>query len=80
MKIIPSQNVDKSEGMKINTVFNNLNQNTDTRDTKDTQKEQIRQQILLDQFAEVQENTFLNKKVWNLLPYLAIPLKKHMPK
>ena len=67
MKIIPSQNVDKSEGMKINTVFNNLNQNTDTRDTKDTQKEQIRQQILLDQFAEVQENTFLNKKSLELI-------------
>jgi len=62
-----NENADKSEGMKINTVFNNLNQNTDTRDTKDTQKEQIRQQILLDQFAEVQENTFLNKKSLELI-------------
>ncbi len=36
MKIIPCQNVDKSEGMKISTVFNNLN--TDTIDTIDTEK------------------------------------------
>ncbi|WP_270275212.1 replication initiator protein A, partial [Enterococcus faecalis] len=59
MKIIPCQNVDKSEGMKISTVFNNLN--TDTIDTIDTEKEQLQQQLLLDQFSEVQENTFLNK-------------------
>ncbi|EOJ66076.1 hypothetical protein WMM_00260, partial [Enterococcus faecalis EnGen0364] len=59
MKIIPCQNVDKSEGMKISTVFNNLN--TDTIDTIDTEKERLQQQLLLDQFSEVQENTFLNK-------------------
>ncbi|MEW4402251.1 replication initiator protein A [Enterococcus sp. AN402] len=53
------ENVDKSEGMKISTVFNNLN--TDTLDTIDTEKERLQQQLLLDQFSEVQENTFLNK-------------------
>ena len=53
------ENVDKSEGMKISTVFNNLN--TDTIDTIDTEKERLQQQLLLDQFSEVQENTFLNK-------------------
>ncbi|MFL4616727.1 replication initiator protein A, partial [Staphylococcus aureus] len=53
------ENVDKSEGMKISTVFNNLN--TDTIDTIDTEKERLQQQLLLEQFAEVQENTFLSK-------------------
>ena len=53
------ENVDKSEGMKISTVFNNLN--TDTIDTIDTEKERLQQQLLLDQFSEVQEHTFLNK-------------------
>lgn len=59
MKIIPCQNVDKSEGMKISTVFNNIS--LDTLDTIDTKKEELQQQLLLDQFPEVQENTFLNK-------------------
>ncbi len=53
------ENVYKSEGMKISTVFNNLN--TDTIDTIDTEKERLQQQLLLDQFSEVQEHTFLNK-------------------
>lgn len=53
------ENVDKSEGMKISTVFNNLN--TDTIDTIDTEKERLQQQLLLDQFSEVQEHTFLSK-------------------
>ncbi|WP_270694232.1 replication initiator protein A [Enterococcus faecalis] len=53
------ENVDKSEGMKLSTVFNNLN--TDTIDTIDTEKERLQQQLLLEQFAEVQENTFLSK-------------------
>ncbi|MDU2066763.1 MAG: hypothetical protein E6713_18265, partial [Sporomusaceae bacterium] len=48
-----------SEGMKISTVFNNLN--TDTIDTIDTEKERLQQQLLLDQFSEVQEHTFLSK-------------------
>ncbi|WP_142961590.1 replication initiator protein A [Enterococcus faecalis] len=62
MKIIPCQNVDKSEGMKISTVFNNLNTDTiDTIDTIDTEKERLQQQLLLDQFSEVQEHTFLSK-------------------
>lgn len=56
------ENVDKSEGMKISTVFNNLNTDTiDTIDTIDTEKERLQQQLLLEQFAEVQENTFLSK-------------------
>ncbi|EGO8395826.1 replication protein RepA [Enterococcus faecalis] len=59
MKIIPCQNVDKSEGMKISTIFNNIS--LDTLDTLDTKKEELQQQLLLDQFPEVQENTFLNK-------------------
>ncbi|HDT7995560.1 TPA: replication initiator protein A, partial [Enterococcus faecalis] len=66
MKIIPCQNVDKSEGMKISTVFNNLN--TDTIDTIDTEKERLQQQLLLDQFSEVQEHTFLSK---NSLKFIA---------
>ncbi|EPM8104858.1 replication initiator protein A [Enterococcus faecalis] len=33
----------------------------DTLDTLDTKKEVLQQQLLLDQFSEVQENTFLNK-------------------
>jgi len=33
----------------------------DTLDTLDTKKEALQQQILLDQFSEVQENTFLSK-------------------
>ena len=35
--------------------------NLDTIDTIDTKKEELQQQLLLDQFSEVQENTFLNK-------------------
>ncbi|EOI20855.1 hypothetical protein WOK_03323, partial [Enterococcus faecalis EnGen0359] len=33
----------------------------DTLDTLDTKKEALQQQLLLDQFSEVQENTFLSK-------------------
>lgn len=33
----------------------------DTIDTIDTEKERLQQQLLLDQFSEVQEHTFLNK-------------------
>ncbi|MCO5542112.1 replication initiator protein A [Enterococcus faecalis] len=40
-----------------NLYINNL----DTIDTIDTKKEELQQQLLLDQFSEVQENTFLNK-------------------
>ncbi|MCD5032953.1 replication initiator protein A [Enterococcus faecalis] len=50
------ENIDKSEGMKISTIFNNI-----SLDTLDTKKEELQQQLLLDQFPEVQENTFLNK-------------------
>lgn len=38
-----------------------LTNSLDTIDTIDTEKERLRQQLLLDQFSEVQENTFLNK-------------------
>ncbi|EHV2922830.1 replication protein RepA, partial [Enterococcus faecalis] len=33
----------------------------DTLDTLDTKKEALQQQLLLDQFSEIQEHTFLNK-------------------
>ena len=38
-----------------------LTNSLDTIDTIDTEKERLQQQLLLDQFSEVQENTFLNK-------------------
>lgn len=38
-----------------------LTNSLDTIDTIDTEKERLQQQLLLDQFAEVQENTFLSK-------------------
>lgn len=38
-----------------------LTNSLDTIDTVDTEKERLQQQLLLDQFSEVQENTFLNK-------------------
>ncbi|ELS0478105.1 replication initiator protein A [Enterococcus faecalis] len=38
-----------------------LTNSLDTIDTIDTEKEELQQQLLLDQFSEVQEHTFLNK-------------------
>ena len=38
-----------------------INNSLDTIDTIDTKKERLQQQLLLEQFAEVQENTFLSK-------------------
>ncbi|MEM5165868.1 replication initiator protein A [Enterococcus faecalis] len=38
-----------------------LTNSLDTLDTIDTEKERLQQQLLLEQFAEVQENTFLSK-------------------
>ncbi|WP_425250040.1 replication initiator protein A [Enterococcus faecalis] len=38
-----------------------LTNSLDTIDTIDTEKERLQQQLLLDQFSEVQEHTFLNK-------------------
>ncbi|EHA3993905.1 replication initiator protein A [Enterococcus faecalis] len=38
-----------------------LTNSLDTIDTIDTEKERLQQQLLLEQFPEVQENTFLNK-------------------
>ncbi|MGM0106813.1 replication initiator protein A [Enterococcus sp. AZ197] len=46
-----------------------INNSLDTIDTKETDKEQMRQRILLDQFHEVQEQTFLNK---SSLKYIAL--------
>ncbi|MDQ6109929.1 replication initiator protein A [Enterococcus faecalis] len=46
-----------------------INNSLDTLDTKETDKEQTRQRILLDQFHEVQEQTFLNK---SSLKYIAL--------
>ncbi|EOI08125.1 hypothetical protein UCM_03116, partial [Enterococcus faecalis EnGen0243] len=40
----------------------------DTIDTIDTEKERLQQQLLLDQFSEVQEHTFLSK---NSLKFIA---------
>lgn len=38
-----------------------LTNSLDTIDTIDTEKERLQQQLLLDQFSEVQEHTFLSK-------------------
>ena len=46
-----------------------INNSLDTLDTKETDKEQTRQRILLNQFHEVQEQTFLNK---SSLKYIAL--------
>jgi hypothetical protein len=57
------------ESNNTNTLFESgknqpnlyLTNSLDTIDTIDTEKERLQQQLLLDQFSEVQENTFLNK-------------------
>ena len=67
-------NVTSEDVFKINEEQNNVNpviakiadnlfytSYLDTLDTLDTKKEALQQQLLLDQFSEVQENTFLNK-------------------
>ncbi|MDN3185446.1 replication protein RepA, partial [Enterococcus faecalis] len=47
----------------ISKIENNLYKDKylDKLDTIDTEKERLQQQLLLDQFSEVQDNTFLNK-------------------
>ena len=57
------------ESNNTNTLFESgknqpnlyLTNSLDTIDTIDTEKERLQQQLLLDQFSEVQEHTFLNK-------------------
>ncbi|EHQ8840246.1 replication initiator protein A [Enterococcus faecalis] len=54
---------DINENPVIAKIANNLFYTSylDTLDTLDTKKEELQQQLLLNQFSEVQENTFLNK-------------------
>ena len=58
-----SKTLDNSGYAEIAQVKDNIyiNNSLDTIDTIDTKKERLQQQLLLDQFSEVQENTFLNK-------------------
>ncbi|MGL9769063.1 replication initiator protein A [Enterococcus sp. DIV0806c] len=70
MKIIPSQNVDKSEGMKIIQELNNNNLDTN-RHNIDTDKDQLQDQLLLDNFIDIMTDssfdTFIPEKVLNLI-------------
>ena len=60
-------NTEKVNNIKDNSVIAKIADNLfytsylDTLDTLDTKKEELQQQLLLDQCPEVQENTFLNK-------------------
>ena len=60
-------NTEKVNNIKDNSVIAKIADNLfytsylDTLDTLDTKKEELQQQLLLDQFPEVQENTSLNK-------------------
>ncbi|HGS8734701.1 TPA: replication initiator protein A [Enterococcus faecalis] len=63
-KIASTQKVnDINENPVIAKIADNLFYTSylDTLDTLDTKKEALQQQLLLDQFSEVQENTFLSK-------------------
>ncbi|HDT8189054.1 TPA: replication initiator protein A, partial [Enterococcus faecalis] len=66
-----SETLDKTGYAEIAQVKDNIyiNNSLDTLDTKDTNNEQMRQRTLLDQFHEVQEQTFLNK---SSLKYIAL--------
>ena len=66
-----AETLDNSGYAEIAQVKDNiyLNNSLDTLDTKETDTEQTRQRILLDQFHEVQEQTFLNK---SSLKYIAL--------
>lgn len=55
-----------------------LTNSLDTIDTIDTEKERLQQQLLLDQFAEVQENTFLSKDSLKFIAPFLILFKKPM--
>ncbi|EGO2510623.1 replication initiator protein A [Enterococcus faecalis] len=65
------ETLDNSGYAEIAQVKDNIyiNNSLDTLDTKDTNNEQRRQRTLLDQFHEVQEQTFLNK---SSLKYIAL--------
>ncbi|MGC2993330.1 replication initiator protein A [Enterococcus faecalis] len=58
-----SEPLDSSGYAEIAQVKDNIyiNNSLDTIDTIDTKKERLQQQLLLEQFSEVQENTFLSK-------------------
>lgn len=60
---IPKNKAQSLDNSGISIFENNLYKEKilDTIDTIDTKKEEQQQQLLLDQFPEVQENTFLNK-------------------
>lgn len=66
-----AESFDNSGYAEIAQVKDNIyiNNSLDTLDTKETDTEQTRQRILLDQFHEVQEQTFLNK---SSLKYIAL--------
>ncbi|EGO9141794.1 replication protein RepA, partial [Enterococcus faecalis] len=66
-----SETLDKTGYAEIAQEKDNIyiNNSLDTLDTKDTNNEQMRQRTLLDQFHEVQEQTFLNK---SSLKYIAL--------
>ncbi|EIT2197038.1 replication initiator protein A, partial [Enterococcus faecalis] len=71
-KIEIPENVPETLGNTgISKIENNLykDKDLDTLDTLDTKKEALQQQLLLDQFAEVQEQTFLNPSSLN---YIAV--------
>ncbi|KAJ82738.1 replication initiator protein A [Enterococcus faecalis] len=61
--------LDNSGYAEIAQVKDNIyiNNSLDTIDTRDTKKERLQQQLLLYQFSEVQENTFLNKDSLNFI-------------
>ncbi|EIB6117788.1 replication initiator protein A [Enterococcus faecalis] len=71
-KIEIPENVPETLGNTgISKIENNLykDKDLDTLETLDTKKEALQQQLLLDQFAEVQEQTFLNPASLN---YIAV--------
>ncbi|EIA8297667.1 replication initiator protein A [Enterococcus faecalis] len=55
-----AQSLDTSGTVKM-SAYLYKDKDLDTLDTLDTKKEALQQQLLLDQFSEVQENTFLSK-------------------
>ena len=55
-----AQSLDTSGTVKM-SAYLYKEKDLDTIDTIDTEKERLQQQLLLEQFAEVQENTFLSK-------------------
>ncbi|MFP7306228.1 replication initiator protein A [Enterococcus faecalis] len=63
-----AQSLDTSGTVKM-SAYLYKEKDLDTIDTIDTEKERLQQQLLLDQFAEVQEQTFLNPASLN---YIAV--------